>query len=84
MRHRPVIPFVANGKREFSPEDELKAETLGPALLVSEAAALRAYRLIVNRQHSLLSLSNEWMVTEDVIRWRMSAVGANKRVKFAA
>ena len=84
LRHTPVNPFVPGGKREYSPTDELEAETLGPALLVSEAAALRAYRLIQTRQHSLFSLSNEWMVTEDVIRWRMNAVGANKRVKLAA
>ncbi|PTE21249.1 zinc peptidase [Cereibacter changlensis JA139] len=84
LRHTPVNPFVPGGKREFSPEDELEAETLGPTLLVSEAAALRAYRLINASQHSLLSLSNEWMVTEDVIRWRMNAVGANKRARAAA
>lgn len=84
LRHKPVNPFVPGGKREFSPEDELEAETLGPALLVSEAAALHAYRLIQTRQHSLFSLSNEWMITEDVIRWRMNAVGASKRIKLAA
>ena len=79
-----VNPFVPGGKREYSPTDELEAETLGPALLVSEAAALRAYRLVQSHQHSILSLSNEWKVTEHVLRWRINAVGASKRVKLAA
>lgn len=84
LRHKPVYPFIDGGIRDFSAEDEQEAEKLGPILLVSEAAALKAYRLIQSRAHTLSSLSDLWGVTEDVIRWRMNAVGASKRIKFAA
>lgn len=85
LRHKPIYPFLDGGVREFSPEDEQEAEVLGPALLVSEKAALLAYRLIYQqREHTLASLSEHWGITPDVIRWRMNAVGASKRVKIAA
>lgn len=84
LRHKPVYPFLDGGIREFSFEDEQEAEVLGPVLLVSEKAALLAYRLIQTKTHTLASLSNLWGITEDVIRWRMNAVGASKRVKIAA
>lgn len=84
LGHKAMNPFSQGGIREFSTSDELEAETLGPALLVSEAAALEAYRLIQRRQHTLQSLSEAWSITEQVIRWRMNAVGAFKRVRVAA
>jgi Zn-dependent peptidase ImmA (M78 family) len=84
LGHKPVNPFANGMIREFSPVDEQEAEILGPTLLVSEKAALLAYRLIQNRQHTLTSLSESWGITEQVIRMRMNAVGASKRIKRAA
>ncbi|MFC3088017.1 ImmA/IrrE family metallo-endopeptidase [Tabrizicola soli] len=84
LRHQPVNPFTNGGIREFSSTDELEAETLGPVLLVSEYAALDAYRMIQRRQYTLTTLSEAWGITEQVISWRMNAVGASRRVKRAA
>lgn len=84
LGHKAINPFTQGGIREFSATDELEAEILGPVLLVSEAAALEAYRLIKGRQYTLPSLSDAWAITEQVITWRMNAVGASKRVRVAA
>ncbi len=84
LRHPPKNPFHADGIREFLPEHEAEAERLGPMLLVSEAAALSAYRMISDGTHSLPSLSNEWRITEDVIRMQMGLSGAKKRLRNAA
>lgn len=84
MGHPPTSPFDETGKRDFLVEIENEAEWLGPALLVSEQAALRAYQLIQSSQHTLSTLSDEWQITEDVIRMRMNAIGAAKRYKRKA
>lgn len=77
-------PFVEGGIRDFSPSDELEAETLGPILLVSEQAALSAFRLIQRKVHTLNSISEAWGITEQVISWRINAVGAQRRIRSAA
>jgi Zn-dependent peptidase ImmA (M78 family) len=84
LRHQPVNPFIEGGIRDFSPSDELEAETLGPILLVSEQAALSAFRLIQRKAHTVSSLSEAWGITEQVISWRMNAVGAQRRIRSAA
>ncbi|KKM24625.1 hypothetical protein LCGC14_1603210, partial [marine sediment metagenome] len=84
LGHPPAPPFDENGKRDFLAEIEDEAEWLGPALLVSEAAAINAYKLIQSNAYTLSSLSDAWQVTEDVLRMRMNAVGAKKRVRQAA
>lgn len=84
LGHPPAPPFDEEGKRDFLVEIEDEAEWLGPALLVSEDAALHAYKLIQSEVHTLSSLSDKWMVTEDVLRMRMNLVGAKKRFSRAA
>lgn len=84
MGHPPTRPFDETGRRDFLIEIENEAEWLGPALLVSEHAALHAFKLIQTKQHTLTSLSDEWSITEDVIRMRMNAVGAAKRFRRKA
>jgi IrrE N-terminal-like domain len=84
LGHPPVYPFINGEVRDYSPEAEAEAEYLGPALLVSERAALRAYGLIKAKTHTLQSLSDAWQVSSDVLRWRMNAVGASKRLGRAA
>lgn len=84
LGHKPLQPFVEGGIRDFSLTDEVEAETLGPILLVSERAALSAFRLIQQKEHTVSSLAEAWGVTEQVISWRMNAVGASRRVRSAA
>jgi Zn-dependent peptidase ImmA (M78 family) len=84
LGHPPARPFDEDGKREFLAEIEDEAEWLGPALLVSEEAAINAYKLIQSKTYTLSSLSDEWKVTEDVLRMRMNLVGARKRFRQAA
>lgn len=79
LGHPPTAPFDEAGKRDFILEIEREAEWLGPALLVSDEAAMHAYRLIKTGQYSIAGLSDEWNVTRDVIQMRMNVVGASKR-----
>ena len=84
LRHKAENPFQDGGIRDFSENDEQEAEMLGPILLVSEAAALRAYRLISSNQHTLDSLSDEWGISKQVILLRINKVGAKNRVGLVA
>ena len=84
MGHPPTPPFDETGKREILIEIENEAEWLGPALLMSDHAAVRAYKLIQSDQYTLRTLSDDWNVTEDVIRMRMNVVGASKRFRRSA
>ena len=84
LGHLPAPPFDEAGKRDFLAEIEDEAEWLGPTLLVSEDAALSAYKLIQSKSHTITSLSDEWKITEDVLRMRMNLVGARTRFGRAA
>lgn len=84
LRHPPANPFHEDGIREFAPEHELEAERLGPTLLLSDEAAVRALRLTISGQHSISSLSNTWGITEQVIQMRINLSGARRRVRAAA
>lgn len=84
LHHPPRPLFVADGVRSFSPEHEDEAGWLGPALLVSEEAALHAHRLIEDGEATLRQLSDRWTVTTDVIRMRINVVGAAKRLRRSA
>lgn len=79
LRHEPTAIPCNDGARVYDEEAEAEAQKLGPGLLVSEEAALRADRLIHGGAHTLHSLSDEWGITRDVIRMRMNLVGAKKR-----
>lgn len=84
LRHPPANPFQQNGVREFSAEHELEAERLGPTLLVSDAAALKAFYLIEEGYYELAGLSNAWGLSRDVIQMRVNLSGARKRIRRAA
>lgn len=84
LRHPPAPPFDEDGNRDFLVEIEDEADWLGPALLVSENAAMNAYKLIQTGGYTLSSLSDKWKITEDVLRMRMNLVGARKRFSRAA
>lgn len=80
LRHPPANPFYENGIREFAPEHEAEAERLGPNLLVSNEAAVRALRLTMSGQYSLSSLSDAWGITEQVIQMQINLSGARRRL----
>lgn len=83
LGHPPANPFQPDGIRDFLPEHELEAERLGPTLLVSEAAALRAYGLITRGSCTIHSLSDQWGITREVIQMRINLSGAKKRLRAA-
>lgn len=80
LRHPRSNPFQSNGAREFSAEHELEAERLGPTLLLSDAAALRACRALTNGRYNLAGLSDEWGISREVIQMRINLSGARQRV----
>lgn len=84
LRHPPANPFQLGGIREFVPEHEAEAERLGPTLLISDATALRAYKLLQSGTHTLDSLSDEWDITQEVIKMQINLSGARKRLSHAA
>lgn len=84
LRHPPANPFQLGGVREFSADHELEAERLGPTLLISDQAAVRAYRLVASGQHRLDSLSDAWGISKEVIQMRINLSGARRRFQQAA
>lgn len=84
LRHPPANPFQTNGVRDFSAEHELEAERLGPTLLVSDNAALRACRLIATGVFHMDALSDAWGISKQVIQMRINLSGARRRMPKAA
>lgn len=84
LRHPPTDLFHEDGTRNFNSEYEDEANWLGPALLMSEQAALAAFSLISRGQVTLAAYSDEHQISEEVIQMRMNVVGARRRVRFAA
>lgn len=85
LRHPANNPFDPNGCRDFSAQHEAEAERLGPNLLISDSAAVRAYALISENIESFDTLSDSWGVTKDILNMRINLSGARKRyVKRAA
>lgn len=71
---RPV--FDNRGCRHWDPAAEEEADWLGPALLVSDEAALHVAR----RGLSLTEAGLEYGVSEQLMRFRLNVTGAYKRV----
>lgn len=84
LRHPPANPFLENGFREFTVDHEMEAERLGPTLLISDNAALRACRLITSGGFSLERISDAWGITKEVIQMRINLSGARRRLPQAA
>ncbi len=79
MRHPPTAPFDMTGARTYLREYEDEAEWLGPALLLSEKAAMKAYAETGGKPDLVAVLSEKWIISEEVIHMRMNVVGAAKR-----
>lgn len=81
LLHPPTPPFNVDGKRNYSDdvaEVEEEANWLGPALLISEEAALH----IVKSGLTLAQASEIYSASEALIRMRINVTGAVKRARF--
>lgn len=77
LRHPPKPPINSDGTREFDPIMEAEANWLGPALLVSEEAALH----IVAQSVPLGVAADRYGVSEELITMRTNVTGARRRVR---
>lgn len=75
LHHPPKPPFDENGERHYSLELEEEANWLGPALLISEEAAL----WIARNNWPLVDASALYGASEDLIRMRLNVCGAYRR-----
>ena len=76
LGHPPTEPFNEFGCRNFNPDLEEEANWLGPALLISEEAALSIARLAMSRADA----ASQYGCTQSVVRMRLNVTGAAKRV----
>jgi hypothetical protein len=70
----------ATGRRHFDAELEAEANWLGPAILVSEEAALA----VVSRGLRLSEAAREYGVSHELMQMRLNVTGASKRARRAA
>lgn len=76
LMHPPLPPIGADGSRHYDPVQEAEANWLGPALLISDEAAL----LIVRRRYTLQQASELYGVSIELVRFRLNVSGASRRV----
>lgn len=76
LGHRPTSRSTLVGSRQYDKIQEEEANFLGPALLVSEEAALWIVRSGLTKAEA----SEKFFVTEDVVQMRLNFTGAFKRV----
>lgn len=80
LMHPPHRLVDGTGRRHFDDELEAEANWLGPAILVSEEAALA----IATRGLGLPEAAARYGVSEELMRMRLNTTGAYKRVYRAA
>lgn len=76
LQHSPTEPFNEHGCRNFNKDIEEEANWLGPALLISEEAALH----IVKTDMSMDKAIEFYSVSKEVILMRINVTGAHKRL----
>jgi hypothetical protein len=76
LLHRPAPLFTSAGVRHYNAEQEEEASWLGPALLISDEAALH----IVERKMAIEVASDRYGASSQVIQMRMNVSGATRRV----
>jgi Zn-dependent peptidase ImmA (M78 family) len=79
LKHQPSQPIDSRGLRKYDSRNEDEANWLGPALLVSEEAALH----VVRNGWSYSEAAERYSVTEEVMRMRVSVTGAYRRIRAA-
>ena len=77
LGHAPASNLAAAASRQYDKVQEREANYLGPALLISEEAALS----IIRRGLTRAEASTEYSVTEDVVQMRINLTGATKRIR---
>jgi Zn-dependent peptidase ImmA (M78 family) len=78
LLHPAKPPFDENGSRHYEKTLEDEANWLGPALLLSEEAALAVMR----QGLSLSTISDTYGVSEELVRMRLNVTGAYRRVSL--
>lgn len=76
LLHPPTEPFNEYGCRNLNQEYEDEANWLGPALLISEEAALH----IVKTGMTIDEAVEHYRVSKQVINMRINVTGARKRI----
>ena len=76
LLHMPAPLLAANGARSFNRDQEDEAHWLGPALLISEEAAL----YIVESGRFIEHVCDEYCVSEELLQMRLRVTGAIVRV----
>jgi len=79
LLHPPKPPFDENGSRHYDAEREAEANWLGPALLISDEAAM----WIGRHGMSLADGSNLYGVSVDLVRMRLNVCGVTVRLRGA-
>ena len=72
LLHPPKPPFDAEGSRHYDHEIEEEANWLGPALLVSEEAAMHIARMKL----PIAKASDVYGASEELVRMRLNVTGA--------
>ncbi|AKM08445.1 MULTISPECIES: ImmA/IrrE family metallo-endopeptidase [Erythrobacteraceae] len=80
LLHPPHPLCGENGKRHFDASLEDEANWLGPALLVSDEAAVA----VAKRNIALSSAANEYGVSRQLMQMRLNVTGAHRRASRAA
>jgi IrrE N-terminal-like domain len=80
LMHPPQRLRAETGGRHYDAELEEEANWLGPAMLVSEEAAMT----IVQRGLNLTAAAKIYGVSTDLMRMRLNVTGAHRRVARAA
>ena len=80
LMHPPHPLCGENGKRLFDASLEEEANWFGPALLVSDEAAVT----VAKRGIELRSAANEYGVSTQLMQMRLNVTGAQRRVSRAA
>jgi Zn-dependent peptidase ImmA (M78 family) len=76
LLHPPKPPIASNGSRHYDRTLEKEAEWLGPALLVSDEAALR----ILELNMPLSVASDRYGASTQLVQMRLNVSGAVKRM----
>lgn len=79
LLHPPKPPLNSNGSRHYDREIEEEANWLGPALLVSEEAAMHIARIRL----PLAQASDVYGASEELVRMRLNVTGALIRARRA-
>lgn len=79
LLHPPTKPFNEYGCRNFNQDIEKEANWLGPALLISEEAAL----YIVRNRMTIDEAVEHYRASKQVIIMRINVTGAQKRTTFS-